>query len=424
MPVIGNTLDFARDRFDFVRRARTECGDVFRADLFGLGNVCYLTHPDHVKRVLETEREAFGKSDLFRVAFGDGLLAVDGTQWERQRSILGEFFYPDRIRSYADTMVETTERRIDRWRDGETRSLLEEMTALTLEVIFETLFDRRLEPGEEPELRRATRNLNAYFTASSLVLPEWVPTPARRRFRRAETTLRTELRSLLDERVGKSGDDFLSSLAGLRANPDAPMDAETVVDQLVTFLFAGHETTALALTYSLYELGTTPSVREQFHTELDGVLNGDRPTLATVSEVPTTERVLREALRLYPPAHTIPRVAVRDVTLGGYELSEGTPTHIALHSIHRDGRFYDDPHTFSPNRWLTTDPESKGYAYVPFGAGPRTCIGRQFALLEARLALATVGRRFQLDPVASLELDPMMSTQPAGEVPVRIRERG
>lgn len=425
LPLVGNTAGFIDDRFQFIRDARRDYGDVFMTELLGLGEVCYLTHPDEFERVLATDREAFDKSEVFRVALGDGLLSVNGEQWETQRALLGEFFYPERIRSYAGTMVAATERRIDRWTAGETRSLLEEMTALTLEIIFETLLDRRLYPGEDPALREAVAGLNSYFTPASLALPQWVPVPARRRFRRHRATLRTELRGLLADRADpdRRGDDLLSLLAGLRASDEAPMSEQEIVDQLVTFLFAGHETTALALTYTLYELGSAPPVRRAFHEELDAVLEGDRPTRGTVADLTVTERVVREALRLYPPAHTIPRITTRDVELGGYHLPEGTQTHLALHSVHRDGRFYSEPSTFRPDRWHEASPESKGYAYVPFGAGPRTCIGRQFALLEAHLVLATIGRRYRLDPEEPLELAPRMSTQPAGDVPVTVRER-
>ncbi|MEF8827136.1 MAG: cytochrome P450, partial [Halapricum sp.] len=331
-PLVGNTLAYASDRFGFIRDARQECGDVFVADLLGLGEVCYLTHPDHFERVLDTERDAFGKSDLLRFALGDGLLAVDGERWERQRAALNEFFYPGRIRSYAREMVSLTEQRIDDWEVGETRSLLEEMTALTLEIMFGTLFDRPLTPDVDEPLRRAAADLNEYFTPISLVLPRWVPTPARRRFQHADETLRNELRRLLDERAAaeEQGDDLLSTLVGLRANGDAAMSEETIVDQLVTIVFAGHETTALAMTYALYELGVDPTIRDRVHRELETVLGGDRPSLADVSDLSVIERVLTETLRLYPPAHTIPRVTTRDVDIGGYRLPEGTQTHLAL----------------------------------------------------------------------------------------------
>jgi cytochrome P450 len=424
LPLVGNTLAYANDRFAFVEDARRECGDVFSADLLGLGRVCYLTHPDHFERVLTTDREAFGKGELFRTALGDGLLAVEGTRWERQRDLLEEFFSPERVRSYATEIVRLTERRIDRWEDGETRSLAEETSALTLEILFGTLFGRGVDPELDRSVRRAAADLNAYFTPASLVLPESLPTPARRRFERARSTLRTTLLGLLDD-VPEDGDgdsdDLLSVFARFRAYE--VMSEDAIADQLLTLVFAGHETSALALTYALFELGLSRSIGERFFTEVDAVLDGDPPTPADLSDLQVTGRLVAETLRFYPPAHTVPRVAVREVDVGGYRIPAGTPTFLALHSVHRDGRFYDDPRSFRPGRWREASSQSKGFAYVPFGAGPRTCIGRRFALMEARLVLATVGRRFRLDPETPLTLDPAMSTRPTGDVPVTVRQR-
>ena len=424
LPVLGHTVGMARDRFGFVRKARRACGDVFVAEALGLGEICYLTHPAAFERVLEAERAAFAKGDVLSFVFGDGLLAVDGEAWATRRGLLEEFFYPERVRSYAGTMCRVTERRLGRWADGDRRALHGEMTALTLEIMFETLLGRSLAPGEAPDLRAAAADLNGYFTPASIALPQWVPLPSRRRFARADERLRRELGTLLDERADpdRRGEDLASALAGLVADPDVPMDRGDALDQLVTFLFAGHETTALALTFTLYELGRHPSVRERVHAEVDE-LGGARPTLADAGDLPAVERVLREGLRLYPPAHTIPRRTTRDVDLLGHQVPADTQTHLALHSVHRDGRFYDDPDAFRPERWRDASPESKGYAYVPFGAGPRTCIGRRFALLEAKLVLAMLCSRFELTPEEPLELAPRMSTQPAGDVPVAVRRR-
>ncbi|MFB6207479.1 MAG: cytochrome P450 [Haloglomus sp.] len=427
LPVLKHTVDIARDRLGFVREARRTCGDVFVAESLGLGEICYLTHPEAFELALKTDRDAFAKGDIIGFVFGDGLLAVDGAEWETQRELLSEFFYPERIRSYAETMVAVIERRLDRWVDGDRRSLLDQMTALTLEIMSETLLGRSLPPGADPELRAAVSDLNSYFTPASIALPRWLPLPSRRRFARADQYLRDELRGLLDERAdpNRRGDDLLSALAALAADPEAPVDTENALDQLVTFLFAGHESTALALTFTLYELGRHPDVRDRVHAEVDATLDGDGtlPTLADTRELSTVERALREALRCYPPAHTLPRRTTRDVLVRGCRIPAGTQTHLALHSVHRDDRFYDDPDAFRPERWRDTTPEEKEYAYVPFGAGPRTCIGRRFALLEAKLVLATLCSRFELEPREPLELAPRMSTQPAGDVPVTIHAR-
>ena len=441
LPVVGHTHRYARDPFAFVDWATDHAGDCLRARVLGQGDLCVLAHPDYVEQVLVTERDTFGKSDGFTVAFGESIVTVEGDQWDRQHDAMQEFFYPSRIRGYADEMVALTERRIDRWSDGNRVSIHDEMQALALENLFGTLFDRELALDGDDDLRRAASNLNEWFTPTSWVLPSWVPTPARRRFRRASETLETEARRLLADReatVGAdgeaAGDDLLSTLVSLRERGNADLTDREIVDQVVGFIFAGHDTTALALTYAWHLLGTHPDVRERFHAELDDMLGADdaevggrtdhrSATLTDVGALEVTERVVLETLRLYPPVHTLPRVTTRETTVGGYRVPAGTTTHLSLVSIHRDERFYDDPEQFRPSRWRDASPQSKGHAFVPFGAGPRDCLGRRFAMLEATLVLATVGTRFCLDPLGDVDTAPQMTTQPSDDVPARLVER-
>ncbi|GAB3034264.1 cytochrome P450 [Natronobiforma cellulositropha] len=422
-PVLGHTLHYARDAFGLVDRAIDTVGDVARMEVLGVGDIYVLAHPEYAEQVLSSEVDAFRKNESFEVAFGESIIAAEGAQWENQRDLMQEFFYPERIRAYAEEMVTLTEARVARWEDGERISLREEMTAVALENLFGTLFDRRLDPDGDEALRRAANDLNAWFVPSSWVLPVWVPTPARRRFRRAVETLREEAHTLLEEREREGlGDDFLSALVASRGQEDGLTETE-IVDQVIGFTFAGHDTTALTLTYALHSLGTNPAARERFHAELETVLDGASPTLADVGRLEVTERIVLEAMRLYPPVHTIPRAATRPVEVGGYRLPADEMIHLSAYRIHRDERFWDDPLAFRPERWCETSPQSAGYAYIPFGAGPRACLGRRFAMLEATLVLATVGSRYHLEPLAGLELAPEMTTQPGNAVPVRLHER-
>lgn len=439
-PVVGHTIDYARDMLGFVDRAVDAVGDVVRVDVLGEGEFYVLAHPDYVERALMEDRDAFRKSEGFAVAFGDSVLTVEGDTWEHQRELLDEFFYPGRIQSYVDEMVRLTERRLDRWSDGRRVALHDQMKSLALENLFATVFDRPLDPDADDELYRAADGLNAWFKPTSWALPRWVPTPARRRFRRARETLDAEARRLLAERqraidVAESegnsddrhpddapGDDLLSTLVAQRAAGDADLSDDAIVDQVIGITFAGHDTTALAMTYAWHLLGTHPEVRERFHAELDEVLDGP-PTPADVADLEVTRNVVREAIRLYPPVHTVPRKTARAVDVGGCRLSSDARAHLSIYRIHRDPRFWDDPADFRPDRWRDIDPQATGHAYAPFGAGPRICLGRRFALLEATLVLATAGRRYRVEPLSELELAPQMTTQPADAVPVEIVER-
>jgi len=397
-----------------------EIGDVAQFETIG-GDVCLLAHPEYAERMLVSDREAFGKTSDFTAAFGDGLLAAEGDQWTRLRSALDGFFYPDRIRSYTDTMVELTQRRIDRWEDGETYSLADEMKELALENIFATLFDTRLGIDENTDIRTAANELNGWFTPTSWALPDNIPTPARYRFRRAFERLQSKAESLLSAADTENSTDMLSALARMQETAD--LSDDEILSQVQTFIFAGHDTTGLALTYALHLLSTHAAVRDQFYTELDTVLGSSQPTLSTVGELEVVERVLQEALRLYPSIHTIPRVTTTDVTMGGYRIPAGTETHLSVWRLGRDDRFWETPTEFRPARWAETTPQSKGYAYIPFGAGPRQCIGRRFALLEAKIVLATIGQQYRLEPQSELSVEPQMTTQPADDVPVTVRTR-
>jgi len=431
-PVLGQTVRFAREPLSLIEEVVDDHGSVTRMRVLGVGEFYNLASPDSLERALVTDRDAFAKSPGFRVAFGENVLSTAGEQWQRQREALDEFFYPARIRDYADRMVELTDRRLERWDDDTELSLHEELSGTALDNFFGTLFDRPLDPDGDERLRRAASDINLWFKPTSFALPRWVPTPARRRFSRAVETVEREARRLLDERSravergeAKAGDDLLSTLVALREaeGEEATLSDPEIVDQVVGLVFAGHDTTALAMTYALHQIGTHPEVRERFHAELAEVLGGDRPTLSDVGDLEVTERLLNETLRLYPPIHTIPRVTTRPVEMGDYRLAGDTRTHLSVWAVQRDDRFWEDPHEWRPARWRDTSPQDAGYAYAPFGAGPRLCLGRRFALLEAKLVLALVGQRFELDPQRPLEFEPMSTTQPAHEVPARVTRR-
>ncbi|WP_084802584.1 cytochrome P450 [Halorientalis sp. IM1011] len=378
--------------------------DVVRLNELGGGDIFGLGHPDHAKRVLLTEREKFRKTEDFRIAFGEGLLTVEGEEWGRQRDVLQPLFTRDSVMGYADGMVETIRRRIDRWADGDRLELQAEFTDLALDVLFATVLGRELALDGDEVIRRSAEDLHGWFEPTSYFLPEWVPTPARRRFRAAKETIRAEADRLLDAKRGNAptdpaeAEDLLSLLVGLReagVADSAMLTDERLRDQMVTMIFAGHDTTTTTLTFSFWALANNPEIRERFHAEVDA-LDGP-PTLDDLDALEVTERVVTETLRLYPPVHSLPRETTTDVTFDGYRIPADEMVLLALRHIHRDSRFFDDPETFRPSRWDgDLRSELHDFAYAPFGGGPRICIGRQFALLEAQLALATIGRQYDL----------------------------
>ncbi|MFB6130700.1 MAG: cytochrome P450 [Salinigranum sp.] len=420
-PVVGHALAFARDPFGFVRGAVESTGDVFRMSLLGR-DVYVVADPDLVGAAL-LDRESFAKLGDFEVAFGEALLAVEGEQWRRQRRDMEEFFAPRRIRAEAGTMASVADDRIDGWpTTGEVR-LDGEMRSIALANLFEVVLGQSLSPERVDELAEVARALNRWFEPSSWALPDWLPTPARREFRRGSERLRELAGTLLDGAADASArGSLLARLAELREDPSAEWSNSEITDQVIGMLFAGHETTALSLTYALCAIGSRPAVAERFRAEVDDVIEG-RPTPADLDELTYTGRIVEETLRLYPPVHTVPRVTTEAVDLGPYALPADAEVLLSVWNVHRDPRFYDDPLEFDPGRWADATPRGRGDEFLPFGGGPRTCIGRHFARLETKAVLAAIGRRYEFDVGGDPEVTPQMTTQPAEPVAARVRER-
>lgn len=377
--------------------------DVARSYFFGAGDIYNLSHPEHIKRVLVTDRDSFGKSDDFRKAFGEGLVATEGDQWKKQRQLLQPLFTQDRIDSYISGMAEQINRRTESWNESDTIDLQEEMRRLTLDTLFATLFGRELDLESDAEIHDAANHLHEWFSPTSYPLPDWVPTPARRRFKRGRSKLHSIAGQLISETASEeksdtdSPTDLFSLLVSSRdhGDGDSNLTEKELRDQVITIVFAGHDTTASTLALALYELSRNWELRDRYHEEIDAV---EPPiTRETLSSMSVTERIVKETLRLYPPVFVIPRITTESVAIDGYQIPEDNPVWLGIRQVQTDERFFQAPKTFDPTRWdggLTE--EIHEYAFAPFGGGPRLCIGRQFALTEAKLALAIIGRNYQL----------------------------
>jgi cytochrome P450 len=425
-------LQLAADPIRFGRKLR-EGPDLVRFTMPSQGEIYNARNPDYLKQVLVTERGTFRKTEDFQVAFGEGLLTVEGEEWEQQRDALQPLFTLQSVSGYADGMVEQIRRRTNTWADGDRLDLQAEFTKMTLDVLSATVLGRELALDGDRQLREAAENLHDWFLPGSYVLPTWVPTPARRRFESAKRTIEREAQRLLDEKRGDAptdpseADDLLSLLVGLReaGEVDGTFTDERLRDQMVTIIFAGHDTTTTTLTFACWALANHPEVKERFHAEVDA-LDGP-PTMADVETLDVTERVVTETLRLFPPVHTLPRRTTSDVAMGGYRIPEGSRVHVPLMSIQRDGQYFENPDEFRPSRWDgDLRRELHDFAYAPFGGGPRICIGRQFALMEAKLALATIGREYDLywlGEEGSAPIDLQMTTRMASGEEFLVTER-
>ncbi len=426
LPVVGNLHRYLRGPLAFVESCAREYGDVVYTNV--AGETYMVAHPDHVERVLVTDDHRFRKAELgqgrLEPIFGNGLVVSDGEYWRRQRTRMQPAFRPDRIAAYAEIMRRQAAATAERWEPGRTVRIDEEMRRLTLGILVRSLFGTDL-GAREAEIREAFELVMGRFEGVNTWLPGWLPTLANRRFERGRERLDAIVYDLIDERRADADDrdDLLSTLLVAEDERGERMTDEAVRDEVVTLLAAGHDTTALALTYAWHLLGTHPDATNRLHDELEEVLDGATPTLADLSALEYTGAVVSEALRLYPPTHATAREATEDVAFGEYVVPDGSTIFLPQWVLHRDGRWWDDPETFRPERWLE-ERDRPEYAYFPFGGGPRHCIGHRFATVEARLVLATIASRWRLEPASSeLSVRPVITLRPTDPVEMVVRER-
>lgn len=430
----GHFLKFRRQPTEFLTKA-AQLGDVSR---FRLGNqpMFFVNHPDLIRDVLVTNAGKFHKGralQRMKRVLGQGLLTSEGEFHLRQRRLAQPAFHRQRIAGYADSMVGYGERVSESWRDGKTYDIAEEMMRLTLYIVAKTLFGANVEDKAD-EIGEAMTTLIGAF--NYLLLPfsellEKLPLPIAKRFDRAKETIDRVIYKIISERrqTGEDRGDLLSMLLLAQDEDDGGrMTDEQVRDEALTLFLAGHETTANALTWTWYLLSQNPEIERKFHEDIDRVLPGKGvPTFADYNELKYTEAVLAEAMRLYPPAWAIGRLAIENHKLNGFPVDKGSLVLLSPFTMHRDRRFWDEPETFKPERWekLSIKEASQKFVYFPFGGGVRRCIGEQFALTEGVLMLATIGRNWRLKPMANqkIELNPLVTLRPKYGMKMQVERR-
>jgi cytochrome P450 len=398
----GHLREFRGDRLSFYVRWCREFGDVV-ALRFVSRRVYLVSHPDLIESVLVTQARNFIKHFALRLnplTLGKGLLTSEGDFWLRQRRLIQPAFLRQRLASFAPDMVAAAERLLGGWAPGQEKQIDTEMMRLTLDITGRTLFDADVS-GDAADVGEALRVLQRCFLAlfTSLVpVPPWMPTPTNLRLRRAVRRLDAIIYRLIAERRSGGADrgDLLSLLLHARDVEDgAGMSDRQVRDEAMTLFLAGHETTALALSWTWYLLARHPECEARLAEEWRQVLGGRNPTFDDLPRLRYTERVILESLRLYPPAPSIGREALAACSLGSFHVPAGTTVLMSPWVVHRDPRWFDRPEEFLPDRWADGTAQRPKYAYFPFGGGPRLCIGNSFALMEAVLVLATLGQRYR-----------------------------
>jgi cytochrome P450 len=436
-PVVGNFFQWRRNPLTFLESLRSY-GTVSKFKLLWF-DMFLVTDPALIEEVLiKTNEKDFAKTPPAKNTttaklFGDGLLTSMGDTWKRQRRLAQPAFHKQRIAGYADTMVAEAERLAATWQDGETRNIQHEMMQVTLRIVVKTLFGAEL-TGQEERTERALNQLMTAFGGMGnsiwLILQTFgVPTPAGKRYLQAVRELDAIVCELIAQRRAQGNanpsDDLLSMLLQAQDEDGSGMSDAQLRDEAITMFFAGHETTALALTWAFYLLATHPDKATLLQQELQAVLNGHVPTLEDLPALRYTDAVIKESMRLYPPAWMVDgRIAVQETMLGGYRIPKGGIIGMSQWVTHRDPAYFANPTAFVPERWL--DGSLNGlpkYAYFPFGGGQRQCIGNTFAAMEAVLILATVARTFTMIKGWKGEptLDPAMTLRPRGGLNLKIR---
>lgn len=426
----GHLRPFRRDPLSFLSGA-ARLGPVVRLR-FATTPACLVSDPDLVEELLVRRQRDFIKARSIRAhrsLLGNGLFTNEGDAWRRQRRLAQPAFHRERIAAYAATMAESAARMLDSWRDGETRDVHEDMKRLTASVAARTLFGADVEreaPGLAASLEAVMR-LHEERRGLARFLPESVPIPSHVRYRRAISRIEALVAAFIRRRrASAAGDhDLLSMLLAARDEDGSGMDDRQLRDEVLTLFVGAYDTPALALTWLIHLVAAHPHVAAGLEAEVEHALGGDAPGPDDVPYLRYVGMAVNEAMRVYPPAWMLAREAVRETSLGGYAIPAGTMVLVSQWVLHRDPRFFDRPEAFVPERWSNgLEKRLPRYAYFPFGAGPRVCIGASFAMMQTVLVFSMILQRFRLQAAGgAIRLRPALTLRPGDGVHVALSAR-
>ena len=406
--ILGSAIEVARDWLGFYKRCAEEYGDVVCVHLAHVP-VYLIVHPRDIETVLVTNAANFTKSADYRAlarVLGRGLLTSEGDFWKRQRSLIQPAFHRQNILGYAAVMTQAADHMLDSWKEKSERNIHEDLMRVTLEIVAQCLFGAEVSAVAE-RVGKAMEVVTERFIVNAslaVMFPFDIPV----RFARQEWRAIRELNEIIGSIIRKrrSSDqpreDLLDMLLRVRDEDGNPMSDAQLRDEVMTLFLAGHETTAIALSWACYLVAQNPDIEAKLAEELQAVLGGRTPAPEDLPRLRYTEMVIKEAMRLYPAVWGIGRRAIEECELGGYRVPAGSNVFILQWRTQRDPRFFPDPERFDPERWRE-DPVRSGkiprFAYFPFGGGPRVCVGASFAMMEVTLLLAMIQQRFHLEIV-------------------------
>jgi enediyne biosynthesis protein E7 len=427
---LGLLLRMFRNRLDVMEYVTSRYGDAVRLPL-GPKTLHVFNHPSYAKYVLADNasnyEKGIGQVHARRV-IGNGLLTSEGELWRKQRKTIQPVLQARRINQQLTAITEEAESLVARLREhagGGALDLRDELTGLALGVLGRTLIDADLSAFESMGHSFEVVQDQALFEVMTLgAVPLWVPLPKQVRFRRA----RKDLQAIVDQlaaagRARPDGDDIISRLLESIQGEDPQVGRVRMRDELVTLLLAGHETTASTMSWALYLLDQHPEAWDRVHDEVVEVFGRGPLDIESLHQLTYTTMVLRETLRLYPPVWLLPRMAKEEDQIGDYRVPAGADVLICPYLLHRHPDLWTDPERFDPERFNPTRQDSReNYAYIPFGAGPRFCVGNNLGLMEATIVLATIARDLRLKMLPGYEVvaEPMLTLRARGGLPMTV----
>jgi cytochrome P450 len=430
IPILGSLRIFMGDRLGFLRHL-AQVGDVCGFHI-GPVPILFFNKPEHVQSILVEDAYAFSKGKLIHKAINsNGLFTSEGDFHRTQRKLIAPLFQPRHIIHYVDTIVFYGEQIAQEWTDQAVIDINQQMINLTMSIIGKVLFDiDRLKETDELGAAMATGFEHTVRKISSpFMLPENWPTQYNRRVREATTFLEKRILSMIEERRCQREQqqhtsehiDLLSVLLDTQDEDGNHMSDQQTIDECITLLGAGHETTAAALAWTWYFLCEHSDIYKKLQQEVQQVLQGRRATFTDLANLPLCLQVFKEAMRLYPPAPGIFREALHNTTIDGYHVPKGANILISPYTLHRRPECFPEPEMFDPDRFTPEhEKQLPRHAYLPFGAGPRVCIGNHFALMEGQLLIATLAQHATLTlvPGQHIEPDPVhnLALRPGGKV--------
>lgn len=436
-PLIGSVRAINTDRLGFLSRVAA-LGPVAGFHMGPL-RVVNFNQPQYMQSFLVDRAKDFDKGwSMHRAFVGNGIFISEGEFHTKQRRIMAPSFQPRHIANYADTMAHYAEKLAATWQDGQKVNLTRAMMAVTMSIIGKTLFDEEMFSEADAMAKALITVFNhaAHIVTSPFALPGDWPTPYNREKDRAWKVIRDRLQVMIDERRAHPAprSDFLSLLMDARDDQGKPMNDVQLMDEASTLFSGGQETVANALNWAWYLLSQHPDICHTMQAEIDGVLQGRTPVLADLQNLPLTLQVFKETLRLYPPAPVSVRQALRDTMITdqegkeNYLIKKGTVTMASIYAVHRWAALYPQPDTFDPARHFAPEREKQlpRYGYMPFGAGPRICIGNHFAMLEGHILLATLAQRATFELQRGQKIAPSsktLTTRPEQDIKVLVHLR-